>query len=117
MSKRILPETKEKILHMRMAGYPQKIIAQQTGTSLSTVTRLLRERKGEKRCPKCKEALPINARYCFVCGTKILTRREQVAEDLAHIADLYKFLPETARDEFIRAIRAAISMLKEETHE
>lgn len=117
MNKKTTKEVQSQILNMRDAGYTYRQIQSEVGCSSATIYKILKEREGQKVCPKCGEILPPNAKYCFVCGTKILTQREQVAEDLAHIADLYKFLPETARDEFIRAIRAAISMLKEETHE
>lgn len=117
MSKKTTKEVQSKILDMRDAGYTYRQIQSEVGCSSATIYKILKEREGQKVCPKCGEILPHNAKFCFVCGTKILTKREWAAEDLAHIADLYKFLPETARDEFIRAIRAAISMLKEEPHE
>lgn len=117
MSKKTTKEVQSQILDMRDAGYTYRQIQSEVGCSSSTIYKILKEREGQKVCPKCGDILPPNAKFCFVCGTKILTQREQVAEDLAHIADLIEMAARMARINSSRAIRAAISMLKEETHE
>lgn len=117
MSKKTTKEVQSQILDMRDAGYTYRQIQSEVGCSSATIYKILKEREGQKVCPKCGEILPPNAKFCFLCGTKILTAGEQICEHLHKILDHYKFIPETARDNFIHTIRAAIAYIQEENHD
>ena len=97
---------------LRDAGYSIRAIARETNFSCPTVSKYLRQTAADKKCPKCGQALPPQARFCFACGSKILTRRESVIEQLSDIRNAFALLPSNARDSFIAAINGAISYLE-----
>lgn len=55
---------------------------------------------------------PPQAHFCFICGTKILTQRESIIENLARTRDSFALIPSNARDAFISAVNGAISYLE-----
>ena len=65
-----------------------------------------------KKCPKCGQSLPPQAHFCFICGTKILTQRESIIENLVRTRDSIALIPSNASDAFISAVNGAISYLE-----
>lgn len=63
-------------------------------------------------CPSCEQKLPRKARFCYMCGTKILTEKEKVIQNLEKVRNLVVFLPETRRDSTLEAINNAVKYLK-----
>lgn len=55
---------------------------------------------------------PPQAKFCFACGTKILTQRETVIEQLSATRSSSTLLPERARDAFLAAVNGAIRYLE-----
>lgn len=97
---------------LRDAGYSIRAISEKTSFSYSTVSKYLRQTAAEKKCPKCGQLLPPPAHFCFICGTKILTQRESIIENLARTRDSFALIPSNARDAFISAVNGAISYLE-----
>lgn len=97
---------------LRDAGYSIRAISEKTSFSYSTVSKYLRQTAADKKCPKRGQALPPQARFCFACGSKILTQRESVIEQLSDIRGAFTLVPSNARDSFIAAINGAISYLE-----
>lgn len=68
-----------------------------------------------KVCPKCKKEINITgARFCCYCGEKILTKKEQLCEDLRGLLPELSFLPYDRREKWRTAIIAAVDMLERE---
>lgn len=66
----------------------------------------------KRSAPNAGNCCPPQAHFCFICGTKILTQRESVIEQLAHTRDSFALIPSNARDAFIAAVNGAISYLE-----
>ena len=62
-------------------------------------------------CPKCGNALPAGSKFCNLCGAKILTEKEQVAENLKKAAGLCAGCINA--DEIRQAIFAAVKFLED----
>lgn len=69
-------------------------------------TRKSRSARSVDRCA------PPQAHFCFICGTKILTEREKVIEQLSSIRGSFALVPENARDRFMNAVNTAIRYLE-----
>lgn len=69
------------------------------------------KRKNIPVCPKCGNALPAGSKFCNLCGAKILTEREQVAENLKKAAGLCA--GSINADEIRQAIFAAVKFLED----
>lgn len=67
------------------------------------------------RDPHCGERLPHNARFCFTCGRKQLTQREEIMERLSAVIGDFRFFPEHTRDRDMAAVRDAMRFLSELT--
>ena len=52
------------------------------------------------------------ARFCCFCGSDIRTENEILVERLEKITELFIFIPETSRDEFIGVINQAIKFVE-----
>lgn len=62
-------------------------------------TRWLFQTKKEKVCPSChNESTNPKARFCWNCGAKILTEKEEIVERLQNLMSLTVTMPESARD-------------------
>lgn len=62
-------------------------------------------------CPKCGNSLPVRSKFCNLCGTKVLTEKEQVAENLKKAAGLCAGCINA--DEIRQAIFAAVKFLED----
>ena len=113
---RLSPHEIEEIRGLHRAGFSNREIAEKTGRSLGSINNYVKaqgsDKSPEKKCPKCGQLLPHQARFCFICGTKILTQRESVIEQLSHTRDSFALIPSNARDAFIAAVNGAISYLE-----
>ncbi len=113
---RLSPHEIEEIRGLHRAGFSIREIAEKTGRSLGSVSNYVKpqdnDKPSEKKCPKCGQLLPPQAHFCFICGTKILTERESIIENLAHTRDSFALIPSNARDAFISAVNGAISYLE-----
>lgn len=84
-------------------------IADKWGVSSQTVQKIKKERVPV--CPKCGNALPAGSKFCNLCGAKILTEKEQVAENLKKAAGLCAGCINA--DEIRQAIFAAVKFLED----
>lgn len=113
---RLSPHEIEEIRGLHRAGFSNREIAEKTGRSLGSINKYVKPqdngKPSEKKCPKCGQLLPTQAHFCFICGTKILTQRESIIENLARIRDSFALIPSNARDAFISAVNGAISYLE-----
>ena len=113
---RLSPHEIEEIRGLHRAGFSNREIAEKTGRSLGSINKYVKvqdnDKPPEKKCPKCGQALPPQARFCFACGVKILTQRESVIENLSDIRNGFALVPPNARVSFIAAINGAISYLE-----
>lgn len=113
---RLSPHEIEEIRGLHRAGFSNREIAEKTGRSLGSINNYVKaqdnDKPPEKKCPKCGQLLPPQAHFCFICGSKILTQRESVIEQLSGIRGSFTLVPSNARDSFIAAINGAISYLE-----
>lgn len=66
-----------------------------------------------KACPKCHKKINLKgARFCPYCGSDIRNENEILAERLSELTDLFYYVPETRRDEFVTALNQAADTLK-----
>lgn len=73
-----------------------------------------RNRKSKhKSCPKCRKKIDLKgARFCPFCGADIRSENEVLAEKVIKQIELFKFLPETTRDDFVQTLNQAAAKLK-----
>ena len=71
------------------------------------------------KCPDCGEKLPKRAKFCFMCGAKLLSEREKLAVRVSTLRRIYSFLPEQMRDSTIEVLNDVLAFLdgKEETND
>lgn len=62
-------------------------------------------------CPECGEPLPKRAKFCFMCGAKIMTAREKLALRVSTLRRIYGLLPEAERDETISVLNDVLAFL------
>ena len=63
-------------------------------------------------CPKCGQILPAGERFCYMCGTQILTEREKIIRNLENLRSIAMLIPETSRDSALAAVNGAVNYLK-----
>ncbi len=120
------PEIKEKVIQDYITGMPVKEIAQKYSIDSSVPGKLARKagfpgrkvqaeaKASAKVCPKCRKKIDVKgARFCPFCGTDIRSEAEMLVEKLEKTTELYRFLPETYRDDFLATISKAIKILQE----
>lgn len=115
MSDRISARERKEIIGFYRSGLGIREIATQTGRGLSTVKYIIEDIKDDRFCPKCHTELPPNAKFCFNCGVRILTRAEEIAEHLSALKSCFSALPASQRDKFILSLNEAIQYLRERT--
>ena len=110
----LTPAEKAEIIRLRAAGVPFSKIGKQLNRSPNACSDYYSkyQQSAEKLCPKCGQILPPQAKFCFACGTKILTQRETVIEQLSATRSSSTLLPERARDAFLAAVNGAIRYLE-----
>lgn len=119
------PEIKEQVIQDYISGMPIKEIGEKYHIDASIPGKLARKAgfPGRKRteaevsakvCPKCRKITSVKgARFCPFCGADIRTEAENTVEKLEKSKELYRFIPETYRDDFLATMSAAIRLLKE----
>lgn len=66
-----------------------------------------------KSCPCCRKKVDLaGARFCPYCGADIRSNNELLADRLLKFAEYNYAMPETIRDDFIKAINEATIALK-----
>ena len=110
----LTPEEKAEIIRLHAAGMPFREIGQRLNRSYNACFNFYSryQQSAEKLCPKCGQVLPSQAKFCFACGTRILTQRETVIEQLSNARSSSTLLPERARDAFLAAVNGAIRYLE-----
>lgn len=114
MSTNLTQREINEIVGLHRAGVSRKDICTKTGRSLATVNRHIKAAAEKPLCPKCGQELPPHAHFCYMCGVKILTEREQLAEDLSKLRGVFNLLPEHTRDHAIKTLNTAIAYLEKE---
>ena len=119
------PETKEQVIQDYISGMPIKEIGAKYHIDVSMPGKLARKAgfPGRKRveanviakaCPKCRKKTSVKgARFCPFCGADIRTEAEITVEKLEKAKEIYRFIPERYRDDFLTTMNAAIRLLKE----
>ena len=103
---------------LRAAGVNYREIARRLGTSDNGIRTYCVDIKPNvvpqdvKHCPECGEALPQKAHFCFMCGTRILSEREKVVQNLCNLRKIAMLIPETSRDKAMSAVNDAIQYLE-----
>lgn len=117
-----LPTEKvEEIRRLRAEGMSYAAIGRTVGVSDVTAARYcggIEKKKREQpepeptiKCPACGEELPQRAKFCFMCGTKIMTKREKLALRVSTIRSVYDLLPDDRRDEFMSVMNDVLAFL------
>lgn len=113
MSKKLSEHEINEIIGMHQSGLSNAEIREKTGRSSFVIRKYILQNEKIKKCPKCGQACPHpQAHFCFICGTKILTEREEVIEQLSYIRGSFALVPEKARDRFMNAANTAIRYLE-----
>lgn len=120
--KLITPEKAEQIKILRKTGMSRSDIAKELGVSPMSVTRYSRDVEDSTpelvetgvRCEQCGEPLPKRARFCFICGTKIMSEREKLALRVSTLRRIYSVLPEAMRDEAVSVLNDVLAYLDKE---
>lgn len=68
-------------------------------------------------CEKCGEPLPKRAKFCFICGQKIMGEREKLALRVSTLRRIYSVLPESMRDETVSVLNDVLAYLDKEEKE
>lgn len=119
------PETKEQVIQDYISGMPIKEIGAKYHIDVSMPGKLARKagfpgrqrveaKVSAKACPKCRKKTSVKgARFCPFCGADIRTEAEITVEKLEKAKEIYRFIPETYRDDFLLTMGEAIRLLKE----
>lgn len=113
--------TEEKVQEMRKlrsTGMSFAAIGGKCGVSDVTAARYTRDveivenfAETGVNCPACGEKLPKRAKFCFMCGEKILSEREKLALRVSTLRRIYSFLPEQMRDSTIEVLNDVLAFL------
>lgn len=99
----ILLDNKEGVLSRRE-------IANKWGCCVSSVHKVVNQ--NTPLCSKCGNVAPAGSKFCNICGTHILTKKERVAENLKKAAGLCAGCINA--DEIRQAIFDAVNFLEEQ---
>lgn len=68
-----------------------------------------------RRCIKCNTAIIDKAKYCYNCGTKVITQKEQMLEICDHITKAFNLLPteDNRRTPWLNEIKTLTDFIKE----
>lgn len=121
----LTPEKIEEIRKLRASGMSYAAVGRAAGVSDVTAARYSGDvdvstasyAESGVCCPTCGEPLPKRAKFCFMCGAKIMTAREKLALRVSTLRSIYSFLPESKRDETIAVLNDVLAFLdgKEES--
>jgi hypothetical protein len=100
------------IRELRANGATYRELKEAYGLSSGTIAKYCAEKApADKACPRCAEALPHNARFCFICGERLKTPREQLIDRVTAAMRTFNLLPEAARDCTLATMRDVIAYL------
>ena len=119
MPKGLSQETIQEIRRLRAEGRSYAAIARAVGVSDVTVARHSGDVEVDTAayvesgvcCPECGEPLPSRAKFCFMCGAKLLSEREKLALRVSTLRSIYSFLPEHMRDSTIQVLNDVLAYL------
>lgn len=119
MPKGLSQETIQEIKRLRAAGRSYAAIGRAVGVSDVTAARYSGDVEVDAAayvesgvcCPECGEPLPAKAKFCFMCGAKLLTEREKLALRVSTLRSIYSFLPEHVRDSTIQVLNDVLAYL------
>lgn len=66
-----------------------------------------------KPCTKCAKTISSDSRFCPYCGSRILSREEELTERLSKCLNSASLLPENARDAFVKTVNDVLTYFKE----
>ena len=66
-----------------------------------------------KPCTKCAKIIPSDSRFCPYCGSRILSREEELTERLSNCLNSTSLLPENAGDAFVKTVNDVLTYFKE----
>ena len=66
-----------------------------------------------KPCTKCAKTIPSDSRFCPYCGSRILTREQELAERLEKCLNSASLLPSSAKDSFVKTVNEALAYFRE----
>ena len=118
MRARLSDETVAKARELRATGMSYTQIARELGTSDNGIRKYCMDvcvpafPLGEVHCPDCGELLPPQAKYCYMCGTRIYTEKEKLIRSLERMRGIVMLLPETSRDTTLTTINNTIKYLE-----
>lgn len=123
--KSLEPEKIDEIRRLRAAGMSYASIGREVGVSDVTAARYSGDVEINTSayvesgvcCEKCGEPLPKRAKFCFMCGTKIMSEGEKLALRVSTLRRIYSMLPEGMRDETISVLNDVVAYLDKEGKE
>jgi hypothetical protein len=63
-------------------------------------------------CHTCGEVLPVRAKFCYMCGTRILSDAERLLNDLHHMRKRAADALELDREKLVSALDKAIAYIE-----
>lgn len=68
-----------------------------------------------RRCIKCNTAIIDKAKYCYNCGTKVISKKEQMLEICDHITKAFNLLPteDNRKTPWLNEIKTLTDFIKE----
>jgi predicted amidophosphoribosyltransferase len=112
MARAIDPAIIAEIRELRANGATYKELREAYGVGAATIAKYCATTKpATKTCPRCGEALPDNAKFCFICGERLKTPREQLIDRVNSAMRNFNLLPEAARDSTMATMRDVIKFL------
>lgn len=115
--------TIQNVLDLRKQGLSYLKIGRMLGYSDVTIRKycLLHEQEENNKvdvpphsvCPECGEKLPTRAKFCYMCGTRILSPAELLLKDLYHMRSRANDAVELDREKLVAALDGAISFIEE----
>ena len=126
MERKLTPEQENQLLaDYRNPDITVQELSEKYGITDSCVSRYVRNageplRRPKKKqsgaikiCPKCRKKIDtVGARFCPFCGSDIRSESEIIAEKIPKLTELYKFIPEENRDEYIQTLKRAAELLR-----
>lgn len=112
MARAIDPAIIAEIRELRANGATYKELRDAYGVGSATIAKYCAATKPPtKACPRCGEGLPDNAKFCFICGERLKTPREQLIDRVTAAMRTFNLLPEAARDCTMSTMRDVIAYL------
>lgn len=116
MPKKVSDTTRRRAMDLLTEGKTYREIAAICGLSLPTVGKISKQFRESLACRSCGAPIAVNSKYCSQCGQPVLSAGGALCRDLRSLSSLYRYLPDGARDRFVRAIQKTIAYIEENDH-